>query len=82
MKRFMANISDFTNKNRAKLKAVGSAEEQKAIEVLKEVMGEDIDTITSITFDMKIGKFKDVTAPEKSLNKLREAGLLVDLDVI
>ncbi|EGQ9313567.1 hypothetical protein F7U73_22235 [Vibrio vulnificus] len=46
--------------------------------VLAEVMGEQLNTITSITFDLSTGKFKDVEAPECSKELLRKANLLIE----
>ena len=41
-------------------------------------MGEDLNTITAITFDLEMGKFKDVQASEKAKGKLRQAGLIIE----
>ncbi|MBE4587014.1 hypothetical protein BOO29_19185 [Vibrio navarrensis] len=46
--------------------------------VLAEVMGDQLNTITSITFDLSAGKFKDVEAPESSKELLRKANLLIE----
>ncbi|HFQ5299942.1 TPA: hypothetical protein ACGVAW_004458 [Vibrio vulnificus] len=46
--------------------------------VLAEVMGDQLNTITSITFDLSAGKFKDVEAPECSKKLLRKANLLIE----
>ncbi|EKO3708981.1 hypothetical protein LO977_003281 [Vibrio metschnikovii] len=46
--------------------------------VLAEVMGDQLNTITSITFDLSAGKFKDVEAPEYSKELLRKANLLIE----
>ncbi|KYN90901.1 hypothetical protein ATY35_20500 [Vibrio cidicii] len=46
--------------------------------VLAEVMGDQLNTITSIRFDLSTGKFQDVEAPECSKELLRKANLLIE----
>lgn len=41
-------------------------------------MGDDLIEIKAITFDMELGKFRDVEAPEFVKDKLRKENLLVE----
>lgn len=75
---FSSDINKFVKNAKKKLETSAAEHEEQAKAKLIDVMGDDLNTITSITFDLESGKFKYVQAPERAKDKLRQAGLIIE----
>ncbi|MEZ8320471.1 MULTISPECIES: hypothetical protein [Vibrio] len=75
---FAKDLNNIIQKSNRSLEQTVQEKTEQAKVVLAEVMGDQLDTITSITFDLDTGKFKDVSAPETSKELLRKANLLLE----
>ena len=69
-------IKAFSEKSSDKMDAKKLEVSNNAMNMLRELLGDDFSKIQSIALDADIGKFHSVVAPESVLAKLREANLL------
>ncbi|WP_217533923.1 hypothetical protein [Vibrio metschnikovii] len=75
---FSNEIYNFAQDSIDMMKQIDQEKTEQANNALIAVMGDQLNTITSITFDLEVGKFKDVEAPEYSKELLRKANLLIE----
>lgn len=75
---FSNEIYNFAQDSIDMMKQIDQEKTEQANNALIVVMGDQLNTITSITFDLEVGKFKDVEAPEYSKELLRKANLLIE----
>lgn len=70
------SMSQIVEEQKERLRRASEEDQERAKTRLIEVMGDELNSITAITYDQSIGKFKNVEAPEHAKAKLREVGLL------
>jgi mannitol-specific phosphotransferase system IIBC component len=75
---FSKDINKFVDSTTQKMKEMTAESEEQANNILVEIMGNDLGEIKAITFDMELGKFRDIEAPEFVKEKLREKNLLTE----
>lgn len=75
---FSRDINKFVGNTKQKIEEITAESEDRAKAKLTEIMGDDLIEIKAITFDMELGKFRDVEAPEFVKDKLRKENLLVE----
>lgn len=75
---FSNQINKFVKDNQNMLQKIAQEKTEQSKIVLAEVMGDQLNTITAITYDLETGKFKDVEAPEHAKELLRKANLLIE----
>ncbi|NCP38697.1 MULTISPECIES: hypothetical protein [Shewanella] len=75
---FSKDINKFVGSTTQKMKEMTAESEERANNILVEIMGDDLGEIKAITFDMELGKFRDIEAPEFVKEKLREENLLIE----
>ncbi|MEW6990424.1 hypothetical protein AADZ91_06995 [Colwelliaceae bacterium 6441] len=75
---FSNDLNKIATKNKDNLQMLANKRIESAKEKLIEIMGDDLHSITSITFNLEAGKFEKVEAPESAKNKLREADLIIE----
>lgn len=74
--RFEEQVNEFADKVKEEMDEKVREVEENAKKALRDLLGEEVSQIQSISLDADIGKFHSVVAPESVLAKLREAGLL------
>ena len=75
---FSDDIDKFVKKEKDRFEKKVAEHDALAKTMLVEILGADLNAITSITFDLEKGKFKDVEAPEYVKEKLRKADLIIE----
>lgn len=75
---FSKGINKFVESAKETIQEMASESEERAKNKLVEIVGKDLNKIKAITFDMELGKFRDVEAPEFIKEKLRGENLLIE----
>jgi len=75
---FSNDINKFVSESKNKMQKIAAEKEDQAKAKLIEIMKDDLSEIKAITFDLSLGLFRDVEAPEYIKEKLRQENLLFE----
>lgn len=75
---FSKDINKFVSESKNKMQKIAAEKEDQAKAKLIDVMKDDLSEIKAITFDLSLGLFRDVEAPEYIKEKLRQENLLFE----